>query len=241
VGKIEGAHTDFTVDNLGYYYLLSKGNQLKKLSSKGDSVGVFNDVRRYGKLFSMDVTNPLKCLLYYRNFSTIVVLDRFLNTVNTIDLRRQNIFQVKAIAQSYDNKIWLYDEQNNKLKKIGDDGAVLLETPDLRTIFDEVPSPVSLVDQDGFVYLYDPEKGLYVFDIYGTFKTKISYTGLTDVTVIGKTFAGRRNGSLLTYTIGTLTERSVPLPPIVEKQNKCVFLPGHLYVLQEGGVLHFTF
>ena len=239
-GKLEGTYTDFNVDNLGNYYLLSKNNQLKKLSSKGDSVGVFNDVRRYGKLYSMDVTNPLKCLLYYRNFSTVVVLDRFLNTVNTIDLRKQNIFQVKAIAQSYDNKIWLYDEQNNKLKKIGDDGVVLMETPDLRTIFNEVPSPVSLTDQDGYVYLYDPEKGLYVFDIYGSFKTKVSYTGLTDVTVIGKTFAGRRNGSLLTYTIGTLTERTFPLPAVVEQQNKCVFLPGHLYVLQPGGVLHFT-
>ena len=99
-GKLEGSYTDFNVDNLGNYYLLSKNNQLKKLSSKGDSVGVFNDVRRYGKLYSMDVTNPLKCLLYYRNFSTVVVLDRFLNTVNTIDLRKQNIYQVKAIAQS---------------------------------------------------------------------------------------------------------------------------------------------
>ena len=240
-GRIDGAYTDFTVDNLGNYYLLSKNNQLKKLNSKGDSVGVFNEVRRYGKLYSIDVTNPLKCLLYYRNFSTVVVLDRFLNTVNTIDLRRQNIFQVKAIAQSYDNQIWLYDEQNNKLKKIGDDGSVLMQTPDLRTIFDEVPSPVSLTDQDGYVYLYDPEKGLYVFDIYGTFKTKVSYTGLTDVTVIGKTFAGRRNGSLLTYTLGTLSERSVPLPKGVEPQHKCVFIPGHLYVLQPWGVVHFTF
>ena len=112
VKSIEGEFIDFTVDNLGNYFLLSKNNQLKKLNAQGDSTGIFNDVRRYGKLYSIDATNPLKVLLYYKNFSTVVVLDRFLNMINTIDLRKQNIFQVKAVAQSSDNNIWLYDEQN---------------------------------------------------------------------------------------------------------------------------------
>jgi len=63
---IDGDFIDFTVDNLGNYYLLSKNNQLKKLNADGDSAGVFNDVRRYGKLYSIDATNPLKILLYYK-------------------------------------------------------------------------------------------------------------------------------------------------------------------------------
>jgi hypothetical protein len=87
VKSIEGGFIDFTVDNLGNYFLLSKNNQLKKLNAQGDSIGLFNDVRRYGKLYSIDATNPLKVLLYYKNFSTVVVLDRFLNMINTIDLR----------------------------------------------------------------------------------------------------------------------------------------------------------
>ena len=53
---MEGEYIDFTVDNLGNYYLLSKNNQLKKINAKGDSIGLFNDVRRYGKLFSIDAS-----------------------------------------------------------------------------------------------------------------------------------------------------------------------------------------
>jgi len=238
---VEGEFVDFTVDNLGNYYLLSKDNQLKKLNNRGDSMGVFNDVRRYGKLYSIDVTNPLKVLLYYKNFSTIVVLDRFLNIVNTLDLRKQNIFQVKAIAQSYDNNIWLYDEQNNKLKRIGEKGEVIFETVDLRIIFDEVPSPTHIFDHDGFVYLYDPEKGFYVFDIYGSFKTKISYKGLTDVTVFGKTILGIENKIIIAYTTGTLTERRLPLPAGLADYQKAIIQPGHLYLLQNNSIRHFTF
>ena len=238
---IEGEYADFTVDNLGNYYLLSKENQLKKLNNRGDSMAVFNDVRRYGKLYSIDVTNPLKVLLYYKNFSTVVVLDRFLNVVNTIDLRKQNIFQVKAIAQSYDNNIWLYDEQNNKLKRIGEKGEVVFETVDLRIIFDEVPSPTQIFDHDGFVYLYDPEKGFYVFDIYGSFKTKISYKALTDVTVIGKTILGIENRNIIAYTTGTLTEKRLPLPTEFMPYQKAVIQAGHLYLLQNNTIRHFTF
>src|SRR5690606_8719643 len=120
-----------------------------------DSPAIFNDVKRFGQASLIDVSNPLKVLLYYENFSSIVMLDRFLNVRNSIDLRKQNIFQVKAIGQSYDNKIWLYDEVNNRLKKIDEDGKLLLETPDFRQLFDEAPSPQYIFDKDQFVYLYD--------------------------------------------------------------------------------------
>jgi hypothetical protein len=88
---------DFRVDNLGNIYLLSSDNQLKKVNENGDSLAVFNDVRRFGKIYSIDVTNPLKILVYYREFGTIIMLDRFLNNINTIDLRSHDIYQAKAI------------------------------------------------------------------------------------------------------------------------------------------------
>jgi hypothetical protein len=238
---VEGSYVDFNVDNLGNYYLLSKDNQLKKLNAKGDSMGVFNDVRRYGKLYSIDVTNPLKVLLYYKNFSTIVVLDRFLNVINTIDLRKQNIFQVKAIAQSYDNNIWIYDEQNNKLKKIGEDGRILFESVDFRIIFDQVPAPFQIIDREGFVYLNDPSKGVFVFDIYGSFKTKVSYIGIKTFTVFGKTLVGLMENQLFTYQVGTLTEQKAALPAIASRLQKAVLTPGHLYMMVDGSVLHYTF
>lgn len=238
----KGNWIDFQVDNLGNYYLLSKDNRLKKINNRGDSVGSFNEVRRYGKLYSMDVTNPLKTLLYYRNFSTILVLDRFMNIVNTIDLRKQQIFQVRAIAQSYDNNIWIYDEQNNKLKKIAEDGSLLMATIDLRTIFEEVPSPEKIIDQEGYVYLYDSKKGIYVFDIYGSFKSKISYLGLSDVAVLGKTFAGVDKDKLLLYTFGTLQERTVLLPRSTDESLlRLVLTKGHLYILKESGLEHYLY
>ncbi len=78
---------------------------------------MYIDVKRYGKIYSIDASNPLKILVYFRDFATIVVLDRLLTVRNTIDLRKQNIYQAQAVATSYDGNIWVYDELESKLKK----------------------------------------------------------------------------------------------------------------------------
>ena len=74
---LQDSISDFSVDNLGNIFLVTGFQQLKKLDNNYDSVAVFNNVRRYGKLETIDVSNPLKVLLFYRDFNTVVVLDRF--------------------------------------------------------------------------------------------------------------------------------------------------------------------
>src|SRR5450432_501033 len=210
---IPGEFSYFTVDNLENIYLVNNSsNQLKKLNGNGDSAGVFNNVRKYGKLFSIDATNPLKLLLYYKNFATIVVLDRFLNVRNTINLGKKNIFKVKAITTSYDNNIWLFDEGDSKLKKIDDNGEVLLETVDFRTLFDTVPSPLQITDQDGFLYLYDPNKGFYTFDYYGALKNNVPFLHWNNTEIIGKNMYGFGDTLLYQYQTSSLKLIEYPIP-----------------------------
>lgn len=68
--------TDFSVDQMGNLYIATPSMQLKKINEKGDSLAVFNLSKRYGKLSYIDVNNPLKALLYFKNFSTIISVDR---------------------------------------------------------------------------------------------------------------------------------------------------------------------
>ncbi|MBO9199211.1 MULTISPECIES: hypothetical protein [Niastella] len=233
--------TDFTVDNLGNLYILNNTGQIKKMGPGGDSIAVFNNVRQYGKLYLMDVTNPLRVLLYFRDFGTIVVLDRFLNTRATIDLRRQQLFQVNAIGQSYDNNIWVYDELESKLKRVGEDGRVLDQTTDFRMIVDTAPSPQFIVDQNRLVYLYDSMKGVYMFDYYGAFKNRIQLKGWTDFTVIGNAMYGRDANMLYRYESGTLNLQNYPIPVAMRDAQKIKITPGNLYVLRNNRLEVFSY
>jgi len=240
IRTVPGSFTAFTADMLGNLYTISEENQLKKTGPTGDSVGVYNDVRHYGKLSSIDVSNPLKAILFYRDFRTVVVLDRYLNSVNTIDLRRQNIFQVRAVCASYDNNIWVFDEQESKLKKISEDNRTLTETSDLRQAIDDAPVPVALFDQDGFVYAYDPAKGMYVFDYYGAFKGRLPIQQWKDVQVIGKTILGRMDGKLMAYTTGSLQLSGTPLPPALRDAGHIRLMRQGIYVLETDGIRQYA-
>jgi hypothetical protein len=238
---ISGDIVGFTTDNLDNLYLLSSTNQVKKLNSNGDSVAIFNDVKKFGKATLIDVSNPLKVLLHYRDFATIAVLDRFLNIRNTIDLRQQNVLQARAIGQSYDNKIWLYDEVENKLKKIDEDGKLLQETPDFRLLLGEAPVPQKIFDQDQYVYLYDSSKAIFVFDYYGTLKNKILIAGWQNLKVTNKYIFGSANGKLFRYNISTFRVEEWKMPPEIANSLSFDFTAARLYALKKNRIEIYTF
>jgi hypothetical protein len=234
VKNITGDIVDFTIDNLDNIYILNSRNQVKKLNANGDSVAVYNDVKKFGQATLIDVSNPLKLLLYYKDYATIVVLDRFLNAVNTIDLRKQNIFQAKAIGQSYDNQIWIYDELESKLKKIDEEGKLLLETPDFRMLLGQAPSPIKIFDENKYVYLYDSLKGVYVFDYFGALKNNIMIDHWQNFKVAGKYIFGSRAGILYRYEISSFRVDDWIMPEQILKSKAFNFSSTRLYALMKN-------
>lgn len=232
IRKFDYPISSFSVDQLGELYIIDNNNQLKKYDQQGDSIGVFNQVTKFGKLSYVEAQNPWKTILFYENFATIVLLDKYLNYLTSINLPQQNIFQVRAVTTSYDNNIWLFDEQENKLKKIDDQGNNLFETVDFRLLFDSVPSPKKIIDRDGFVYLYDPQKGLYIFDYYGSFKSRLPFLHWTDIAIIDKKIYGFDKEHFYRYSPPLPDEEEFNLSPDLQDNNSINVSNHKIYVLK---------
>ena len=237
---IPGNFINLEVDVLDNIYLVTAGNQLKKYGPAGDSLAVYNDVKKFGNPGMIDVNNPLKILVYYPNYATVTILDRLLTVRNSINFRKQQIFAVKALTTSYDNNIWLYDEQDMKLKKIDDDGKVLAETTDWRLLFQEAPSPSTIIDRDNFVYLYDVNKGFYIFDYYGSFRNNLPFTGWQHVAVSKDNLYGFSDNKLFSYALKSLNIKTYMLPASVRGASDIRAMNGKLYVLKKEGLEIFT-
>lgn len=235
-GSIPGAYTSLDVDILDNVYLITAGNQLQKINAAGDSIAAYNDVTKYGNPTMVDVSNPLKILVYYRNFSTVVVLDRLLTLRNTINFRRQNIFTVKTLSTSYDNNIWIFDEQDFRLKKIDDDGRVLQETTDWRQLFDPAPLPETIIDRDNFVYLYDPLKGFYIFDYYGSLKNNLPFLNWQHINVSDNKLYGFVKDTLYSYELKSLMLRPYALPSFFKGYSDIKVMNGKVYLLKKEGI-----
>ncbi|MEO6406346.1 MAG: hypothetical protein ABIY51_14080 [Ferruginibacter sp.] len=233
---IPGSFSYMDADVLDNVYLISETNQLRKLNSNGDSIASYNDVKKFGNPYLIDVSNPMKILVYYKNFSTVVMLDRLLTFRNSINLRTLNIFSVKALSISYDNNTWIFDEQDSKLKKISDDGKLLQESSDWRMLMHDVPSPTQIIDRDKFVYLYDSSKGFYVFDYYGSFKNNISLFNWQNNSINNNRVMGFVNGDLMLYDLLTNQISHYALPGFLKNSVAIKAMNAKLYALKKEGL-----
>ncbi|MBI3883344.1 MAG: hypothetical protein HY305_03775 [Sphingobacteriales bacterium] len=141
---------------------------------------------------------------------------------------------------SYDNNIWLFDEGDGKLKKIDDNGVVLSETVDFRILFDSVPSPTQIIDRDGALYLYDPNKGFYLFDYYGALKNRIPFLQWKNPEVIAGNIYGFSDHSLYRYKPGSLNLIENKLPAVFIDALQIKAGNNKAYILQKNGLHVFS-
>ena len=220
IKQIEGRFTSFHVDELGNLFVITTNGQLKKYNNSLDSLGVFNELRRYGAVHSISAGNPLRTTMYFKGYKIILVLDRLMQIINKVDLRKNQLLQVNAVCQSYDNQIWIFDEQDNKIKKINLDGSILFESSDLRLVFSEAIQPSVIFECNGMLYLYDFIRGLYGFDYYGSFKSKVALLGWKDIHVVGNTIVGLKEGSLMAYGLNPPAIKEFILPEKLVKYKQ---------------------
>ncbi len=69
-----------------------------------------------GKLTKVDITNPLKIVLFYEEFNSVIILDNQLNEIQKVDFSKNEVQIVaSAIGISGQNQLWLYNNLNQQI------------------------------------------------------------------------------------------------------------------------------
>ncbi len=171
---------DIEVDKLGDYYTVdARGNILKYSNSvKVYSYSNFNA----GNLAALDVSNPHKILLFYKEQQIIVLLDNSLSEIGTINLDNKSFFSAAGIAN--DGNIWLYDSYLYKLKKIDKSGQIIEESFPVGSINPEDIIDAKIIDRDNYVIIADKNKGILLFNNLGYFEKSLNVKNVSKPTII---------------------------------------------------------
>jgi hypothetical protein len=199
-----------TVDNFGNFYTLSK-NKILKFGPDGKYLYPYEEFR-YGKVGMLDVTNPMKMLVFYPDFQTIVWLDKFLSPLSSYSFFNMGYQNITAIGSSIDGRIWFYDNVEFKLKKIDEAGNVFRESQPLNVVMEEAPDPNFIIERDNQVYVNDANLGILVFDYFGSYSKTIPLKGLTRFQVVQKQIVYRDGNKLQSYNPVTFELKEVTLP-----------------------------
>ena len=191
-------HDYFTSDNLGNFYTI-KEDEMIKYNASGKFLMRYSNLK-LGNISTVDAVNPLKILLYYRDFQTIVFLDDQL-TANSenISLEALGHEQTDLVCASVNNSFWIYDKQNNELTRFNENSKKVASTGNLKQVLRREMNPNYMREYNNYLYLNCPETGVYVFDIFGAFSKIISIKGLKQFQVNEDIVYYKKDSSICSY------------------------------------------
>lgn len=100
------------VDGFGNYFYTKNNVVLKKV----DSAILQYQNLSLGKITKVDILNPLKVILFYKEFNSIVVLDNQMNEIQRVDFSKlEDSIVASAIGISGQNKVWVFNSMNQQI------------------------------------------------------------------------------------------------------------------------------
>lgn len=222
----------FTTDKIHQLYIVTPDNTLIKYSPEGTELFRYSNARM-GMLSQIDVTDPFQVLLFYPDYRTVQILDRTLSPVGKWQFEEED---VKAIAMSSDNALWIYDQWSGQLKKVNRSNNVLYASPLLASLIRDNTAPTFLLERDNYLYVLIPGKGVLRFDRYGQWVNTLPFLPEADFQVSEQQLFFREGAMLQAYHLTTLLTTAFMLPER-ESQGKGVRLEGgYLFCGDAAGV-----
>lgn len=223
----------FTTDNFGNTYLV-KGDEIRKFNPQGELLKLFS-AKSLGKITSLDASNALRVLVFYKDFASILFVDDLLSqngdVINLLDL---SLEQSDAVCTSFNNGLWFFNRQNANLIRLDENLQTVVNTGNLNTLLGTTLKPNFMLEYNGYVYLNNPAEGIVVFDIFGTYFKTIPLKNLAHFQVKETQLIYFTNGELKSYDLKLLTEASLPLGTVndarVEKENYYLFYKDSVVV-----------
>jgi len=156
------------IDKFGFRYFIKENVLFKQ--KDGQSLEYKN--LSLGKIARVDLQNPLKLLLFYEDFNTIVTLDNQLNETQRVNFSENSMpIIVSAAGIASQNRFWIYNSLTQQL------GLYDYLKNTLQPLASPFQENLKYYDSDFNYFQWIDEKGNWnVCDVFG----KISTIGRVD-------------------------------------------------------------
>ncbi|HZV68715.1 MAG TPA: hypothetical protein VFG10_04195 [Saprospiraceae bacterium] len=219
-------------DPLGNLYILDETDRVSKYDTTGKLL--FHVVNNnLGEAHSIDVGNPFKTMVFYRDQQTILLYDRTLSEIQRIRLAEWKLHDITAACLSPDNALWMFDGTNRVLIKSGDDGNALLTSDPFDIIAPASVRPDFIYDLDHFLLLKETSHPVSVFDDFGKFIYNVEIPVEEFFSVSSPFVITGTGNEIQMYDIA---ERKFLTPVLVKTnvENNRIYKSGNKYYATDG-------
>jgi len=171
-------HLALEVDYFNNIYTI-KGNALKKYSPNKEFLSNFSDAL-LGEITSIDVSNPLRLLLFYKESNQILYLDQNLSPIaEPINLYSYTDNETQICCDASSGGFWIYNIDDNQAFQISKQGEIVIKSSLLTSYFkDYIPS--KMIEYHEKLYFLIPSHSILILNKFGQFIQQIPLVGITD-------------------------------------------------------------
>ncbi|MFT4778339.1 MAG: hypothetical protein ACJAU0_000575 [Flavobacteriales bacterium] len=192
----------FKVDDLGYVYTLSQAS-LVKHSPKGDTLFVYSRMD-LGMPSQLDVSNPLRPLIFFKQTGTMVLLDNTLSEQRVVRLFETGAGLPEWVASGVNQEFWMFDALNKELLRIDERMSVKANSGYLPNLLGRELLIVGLAERHEQVILADANYGLWIFDRFGGIAKRIPINGVLEMRTHASGIFLRTESGPLWYNYGAI-------------------------------------
>jgi hypothetical protein len=210
IAEIDKKATFVTMDKLGCVYACD-GTTIDKYNENGEFLFSWSALST-GRISFVDVYNPLKIIVFSKDFMRLSFLDTKLTPQQgTYLLSNLNPFPT-CVCASYDNGFWVYDESVKQLFRYDAQQNLSNKSQDITYFTEKEVNPSFIKESEsGFLLVNDIENGILIFDHFGTYLKTISvYTDYFHV--MNQQILYTQQDTLIAINIRNLQQMNILLP-----------------------------
>lgn len=225
----------FTVDQLGFLYLI-QNTEIKKIDfnqNKERSYG--NSIA--GKITDVDVSDPFRTLVFYRDFNKILFLDKNLSEITSpIVLDDLGYYNVISVCQSVNGGFWIFDQSLSSIIYIDKNLNTIKKSTRLSDLIGQNmdQKQVFMLEKNDYIYLGVSGEGILLFDSYGTYLKTFPLLNTGKFQVNNGIISYSKDGKLYFYNTKSFNEEKRTLP--LQNTKQVMIENKKLFIQTEGKI-----
>lgn len=201
-----------SADPTGNVYVATR-NELVMLNRADTVFKKFSNLS-LGMLSTLDASNPLKVLLYYRDQGRIQFLDNTASELSAaISLNSLGLEQAMLACISFDNGFWVWLPSSFSLMRFNQQLQPVQEVKNIQQLIGFMSfDPIAMQERNNMLYMLDQETGIQVFDVFGGYVKHIPVQGVEHFRVLDEGLLLQKKDMLLSYHLTLQTLDTLRLP-----------------------------
>ena len=189
------------IDHLENIYMI-EGDNFSLISS--------NHKKEYqnsflGNIFSADISNPLRILIFHKEANQIVFINNELSIIgDAISLDELNLPDVAVACASQINGFWVYNSLRQRIEFYNNNLQLEHSSLELSQYIGSVDKIQDLKMFNERIYLRVKDTGILVFDMFATYIKTIPLKNINSFQILGKSIIYSKHKQVLSYSFDKL-------------------------------------